>query len=238
MGQAQRLAGRVQRHAGRAAGALVLCLMLLLALAAPNAAAQDPVAAVAVRISDEPERTRFVADLTRAVGFKVYVLPDPYRVIVDLPEVDFRLPGESGGTARGLVAGYRFGSLEMGRSRIVMDAAQPVLIERSFILHPRDGEPARLIVDLVATDAETFASLHRAEQLSLDASGTRLDDVPTELPPISIGPPPGMALAPDSGKEEDKQGADDSATVAAAAAASAVAKLAAGRTGGGAVGVL
>jgi hypothetical protein len=53
------------------------------------------VAAVAVRISDEPERTRFVADLTRAVGFKVYVLPDPYRVIVDLPEVDFRLPDDS-----------------------------------------------------------------------------------------------------------------------------------------------
>jgi N-acetylmuramoyl-L-alanine amidase len=200
MGQAQRIADRVRRL--RRALLIVLCLLPYLALLPAGAAAEEPesepVAAVAVRISDEPERTRFVADLTRAVGFKVYVLPDPYRVIVDLPEVDFKLPGDSGDRARGLVASYRFGSLELGRSRIVMDAVQPVLIERSFILHPRDGDPARLIIDLVATDAETFAGLHRAEQLSFDRSAASPDEVPTELPPISIGPPPGMAMAPEA----------------------------------------
>jgi N-acetylmuramoyl-L-alanine amidase len=210
MGQAQRIVDRVQRlrrvawPAGRVVLGLALLGALLMSLQLPigvrhAAADAGPVSAVAVRIQAEPERTRFVADLTRTVGFKVYVLPDPYRVIVDLPDIDFRLPADSGGTARGLVTGYRYGSLELGRSRIVMDAASPVLIERSFILHPRDGEPARLVVDLVATDADTFAQLHRAEQLSLD-TGAALDDVPTELPPISIGPPPGMAQAPESGK--------------------------------------
>ena len=195
MGQAQRIVHDMKRL--RLAW-LLLCLALLLPMGAQQAAAQgETVAAVAVRISVEPERTRFVLDLTRTVGFKVHVLPDPYRVIVDLPEVDFRLPGASGDTARGLVTSYRFGSLELGRSRIVMDAAQPVLIERSFILHPRDGDPARLVIDLVATDAETFVRLHRAEQLSLDRTGTPPDEVPTELPPISIGPPPGMAVAQD-----------------------------------------
>jgi hypothetical protein len=174
MGQAQRIADRLKRLR-RALGWLCFACCWRCCRWGRGTPRREsrPVAAVAVRISDEPERTRFVADLTRTVGFKVYVLPDPYRVIVDLPEVDFRLPGDSGDTARGLVAGYRFGSLELGRSRIVMDAVQPVLIERSFILHPRDGDPARLVVDLVATDAETFAGLHRAEQLSLDRSGRR-----------------------------------------------------------------
>jgi N-acetylmuramoyl-L-alanine amidase len=216
MGQAQRMADRVRRL--RRGLLALLCLLVLPVGAAAEETQLEPVAAVAVRISDEPERTRFVADLTRAVGFKVYVLPDPYRVIVDLPEVDFRLPDDSG-RARGLVAGYRFGSLELGRSRIVMDAVQPVLIERSFILHPRDGDPARLIIDLVATDAETFAGLHRAEQLSLDRAGAASDEVPTELPPISIGPPPGMALAPEP---TDESGA---ARGKAAAAEAALAKL-------------
>jgi N-acetylmuramoyl-L-alanine amidase len=248
MGQAERIADRVKRL--RRALLVVVCLMLVLQVGGA-VAEPEPVAAVAVRISDEPERTRFVADLTRTVGFKVYVLPDPYRVIVDLPEVDFRLPDDSGGTARGLVAGYRYGSLELGRSRIVMDAVQPVLIERSFILHPRDGDPARLIIDLVATDAETFAGLHRAEQLSLDQSGASPDEVPTELPPISIGPPPGMAEAPgmamatqsgnDTGNETGgKESSDDSGAGSgrAAAAAAALAKLAApGRTTGGTVSV-
>lgn len=223
MGQAQRMADRMKRL--RRGLIVALCLVPFLALLPAGITAEEPksepVAAVAVRISDEPERTRFVADLTRAVGFKVYVLPDPYRVIVDLPEVDFRLPDDSGDTARGLVAGYRFGSLELGRSRIVMDAVQPVLIERSFILHPRDGDPARLIIDLVATDAETFAGLHRAEQLSLDRSGAAPDEVPTELPPISIGPPPGMAMAPQAAEESD------AGRGKAAAAEAALAKLSA-----------
>jgi N-acetylmuramoyl-L-alanine amidase len=194
MGRAQRMADRLRRL--RRLGWAIVWLLLALPIGVEDAAAEsEPVSAVAVRVSAEPERTRFVADLTRTVGFNVYVLPNPYRVIVDLPEVNFRLPADSGSKAAGLLTGYRFGSLEQGRSRIVMDATQPVLIERSFILHPRDGEPARLVVDLVATDQETFARLHRAEQLSLDL-GAAPDDVPTEMPPISIGPPPTFDRAP------------------------------------------
>ena len=37
-------------------------------------------------------RTRFVADLSGPVGFTAYVLPDPYRVVIDLPAVTFDLP--------------------------------------------------------------------------------------------------------------------------------------------------
>ena len=200
MGRAQRVAHRPGLL--RRAGIVVMCLALLSGFGVRHGLAEsDPVAAIAVRIQAEPERTRFVADLTRTVAFKVYVLPDPYRVIVDLPGIEFRLPGDSGATASGLVTGYRYGSLELGRSRIVMDAAQPVLIERSFILYPRDGEPARLIIDLVATDAETFTRLQRAEQLSLAETGAGAGEVPTELPPISIGPPPGLAQAPQSSSD-------------------------------------
>lgn len=220
MGKAQRFICRLAR-----AGRIVLCLAGLLALADGRAAAEaEPVSAVAVRIAGEPDRTRVVVDLTRSVGFRVYVLPDPYRVIVDLPDVEFRLPAAAGESARGLVEGYRYGSLELGRSRIVMDAAEPVLIEKSFILHPRGNEPARLIIDLVATDAETFSGLYRAEQLSLDRTGVTGDDVPTELPPISIGPPPGMTVE----RETAAAGASDigDSPAPAAAAAAAVAKLA------------
>jgi len=205
MGRAQGARARGVAHRPghlRRAGLVVMCLAMLSAFGVRHGLAEsEPVAAVAVRIQAEPERTRFVTDLTRTVAFKVYVLPDPYRVIIDLPGIDFRLPGDSGATVSGLVTGYRYGSLDLGRSRIVMDAAGPVLIERSFILHPRDGEPARLIVDLVATDAETFTRLHRSEQLSLAEGGAHAGDVPTELAPISIGPPPSLTHAPQSSSD-------------------------------------
>jgi N-acetylmuramoyl-L-alanine amidase len=119
------------------------------ALASESTAAS----AVAVRISDEPEPHPLHRRPDAHGELQGLCAARPYRVIVDLPDIEFRLPADSGGKATGLLAGYRFGSLELGRSRIVMDATQPVLIERSFILHPRDGEPARLVIDLVATDA-------------------------------------------------------------------------------------
>jgi N-acetylmuramoyl-L-alanine amidase len=195
MGQAQRIAH--QLRAWRQLAWTIVCLLIVLPVGGHALASESTAAsAVAVRISDEPSRTRFIVDLTHTVSFKVYVLPDPYRVIVDLPDIEFRLPADSGGKATGLLAGYRYGSLELGRSRIVMDATQPVLIERSFILHPRDGEPARLVIDLVATDGATFARMHRSDQLSLDQATASAEEVPTELPPISIGPPPATGKAP------------------------------------------
>ena len=50
------------------------------------------------------------------------------------------------------------------RSRIVLDATGPVLIDRSFVLRPGNGQPARIVVDIVRTDRETFNELHRKEQ--------------------------------------------------------------------------
>ncbi|MGE0242258.1 MAG: N-acetylmuramoyl-L-alanine amidase, partial [Parvibaculaceae bacterium] len=107
---------------------------------------------------------RFVADLSRPVSYSVYVLPNPYRVMIDLPDVSFALPANAGGEPLGLVSAYRFGPLGTGRSRIVIDATGPVLIGKSFLVKPEAGQPARLVVDLVKTDAKTFMMAHAADQ--------------------------------------------------------------------------
>jgi N-acetylmuramoyl-L-alanine amidase len=43
-----------------------------------------------------------------------------------------------------------------GGSRIVIDAAGPVRIDKAFVLDPADDQPARLVLDLVAVDRDTF----------------------------------------------------------------------------------
>src|SRR5262249_18304998 len=55
----------------------------------------------------------------------------------------------------------RYGSIGEKRARIVMDLAGPALIQKSFLIDPREGQPARMVVDLVATDRTTFARLNR-----------------------------------------------------------------------------
>lgn len=148
-------------------------VLLALALLACPAKAQDrpetggPAAAAApvrgdvpvagdARLGGDAKRTRFVMAVDREIPFRVFALADPYRVIIDLPEIVFRLPRGAGSDGHGLVNAYRYGLLAVGKSRIVLDAASPVLIERAFVLSPENGEPARLAIDLVATDRATF----------------------------------------------------------------------------------
>jgi len=83
-------------------------------------------------------------------------MTDPYRVIIDLPEVDFQLPAGSGADSLGLVSEYRYGAIGEGKSRIVIDTDGPVLIARSFIEKSQGGDPARIVVDLVKTDEANF----------------------------------------------------------------------------------
>src|SRR5688572_16641118 len=60
------------------------------------------------RLAGDRARTRFIADLSKKVDVNVFALGDPYRVIVDLPEVNFQMPAGLGTEKRGLITGYRF----------------------------------------------------------------------------------------------------------------------------------
>jgi N-acetylmuramoyl-L-alanine amidase len=158
--------------AARLLACLGLVLVVLTGLRAEPAKASGAPAAIAARLAGDEDRTRFVADLTGPVGFTAYVLPGPYRVIVDLPSVAFDLPPETGRSALGLVSEFRFGPVDGGRSRIVLDTRGPVLIEKSFLLEPEAGQPARIVIDLVRTGEEEFARRLKADEpVSLAAIG-------------------------------------------------------------------
>jgi N-acetylmuramoyl-L-alanine amidase len=139
--------------------AAVLGLLAPIAFGAPaGAAAQSNAAAVAndARVAGDRERTRFIADLSRKVELRVYALGSPYRVIVDAPDISFQMPEGLGKEPRGLVTAYRYGLFAPGKARIVIDVGGPFLIDKAFVLEPRDDQPARLVIDLVPTDEKTF----------------------------------------------------------------------------------
>jgi N-acetylmuramoyl-L-alanine amidase len=108
------------------------------------------------RLGGDEARTRFVLDLTKRVEVSAFTLADPYRVVLDLPQVMFQLPAKVGETGRGLVKAFRFGLVMPGGSRIVLDATAPVRVEKAFVIDPVDSQPARLVLDLVAIDRDGF----------------------------------------------------------------------------------
>ena len=116
-----------------------------------------------VRLGGDEKQTRFVLDLNRKIALVAFTLADPYRVVIDLPQINFRLPPKSGDTGRGLIKAFRYGLVMPGGSRIVIDTKSPVRIEKAFALDAAEGQPARLVLDLAATDRESFMRSIAAE---------------------------------------------------------------------------
>lgn len=136
------------------------------------------------RIVGDETRTRFVADMTGAIDISVFTLSDPYRVIIDIPEVRFGIREEQGHTARGLFTAFRFGQISPGQSRIVLDLAGPASIADAFVVPPDGNQPARLVVDVVGTTREAYLA---TEQSGRDE---RLADLPVDSEPPAPAPSP------------------------------------------------
>src|ERR1700744_2095713 len=108
----------------------IAAMALVLAGLALPLAASDSVT-LSAQIGGDLQRTRFVAFLSKKIDYRIFSIVDPYRIVVDLPEVEIQVPGEK---SRGLVLSSRAGLLSEGRSRIVIDLAQPALVEKSEIM--------------------------------------------------------------------------------------------------------
>jgi len=184
----------------RAASWAFLGLLFAVAASAgerpPAASAADsfPVATDA-RLGGDESQTRFVMDLSRKIDVHAFTLSDPYRVVLDIPQVIFQLPPKTGESGRGLIKAFRFGLVMQGGSRVVFDLGKPVRIDKAFVIDAADGAPARLVLDLAATDRESFL-----RRIALDDRLTRTDLPRANGPPVSSGDPrPLVVLDPGHG---------------------------------------
>jgi N-acetylmuramoyl-L-alanine amidase len=142
-----------------------------LATAAPIPAPATDSAPLAtdVRLAGDEAQTRFIMDLSQKIDLHVFTLADPYRIVVDIPQVTFKLPQKAGETGRGLIKAFRFGLVMAGGSRIVFDLVRPARVERAFVIDAANGAPARLVLDLAATDRESFLRKVAAEEKASNA---------------------------------------------------------------------
>ena len=150
----------------------------------------------AVRIGEHPSKTRFVIELSERVTFQAFTLAAPYRVVVDLPEVDWRLPKRFVRKG-GLITDLRYGLFTNGRSRVVIDVAAPAKITKSFRLDPRGGKGHRLVIDIKRVAAAEFRRGQRPRSMAAPAPGA----VPAPLarPPRPKGAKTLIAIDPGHG---------------------------------------
>jgi len=128
------------------------------------------ISAMSVSLSQQDTSTTFSLVLSRGVRVEVFTLANPYRVIVDLPDVAFDLPDGTGKTGWGLVKAFRYGVFEAGKARIVLDTTGPVLISKAEMNVEPTGKGVRLAVVMAPTEAAAFGTGTGAQKTSPPAS--------------------------------------------------------------------
>lgn len=107
-----------------------------------------------LRVGVHPDKTRLVIDLSERADYRIFLLADPYRIVIDLPEAEFRTRASR--KSRGGVNGYRFGLYRPGTSRVVIDTQGPLAVVKSFQLPPDARYGNRLVIDLRKVDRARF----------------------------------------------------------------------------------
>ncbi len=151
--------------------------------------------ATAIRITGEEHATQVRMEVTRPITASMFTLDEPYRVIVDVADLDFQLPAGSGTQGAGLVKAFRYGQFQAGRSRVVIDVAAPVRIENASFTSPAGSSPGILSFDLVRVGAAEFRVMRGpadADQHAAASGQLRGGRHEEALPPL----PPGLSAKP------------------------------------------
>ncbi len=165
------------------------CLAVLASFQGLTAIAAEPLpVATAVTVTQPDDKNRIVFDLSSPVLASAFVMSDPDRVIIDLPEISFqidpaagqpsqtpasRLAGRQrhqraqaikGGFAGAtLVKAFRFGLFAPGKSRIVIDLTAPAIIVKAESEKKDQTGMHQFVIELSPTDRASFrASAERS----------------------------------------------------------------------------
>jgi N-acetylmuramoyl-L-alanine amidase len=120
------------------------------------AAEGPPAVATDARISGDERQTRLTIDLSRPIEMRAFAIAEPYRVVIEVPQVDFQLPPNAGDQVQGIIKAFRYGLVKAGESRIVIDLTGPVRVTKAVVVNAADGQPAQMVLEMVAVNRETF----------------------------------------------------------------------------------
>jgi len=114
---------------------------------------------MSARIGEHEDRTRLVIELSDPVNLRAFALANPDRVVIDMPEVTWRLGAPPRPSGFGAIKSYRYGQFRVGNSRMVIDLNQPVTVSDALVLPPSAGFGYRVVIDLFPTNRTKFDSL-------------------------------------------------------------------------------
>ncbi len=110
---------------------------------------------LAIRTGMNGGKTRIVIETDKAVTFRAFILSDPSRLIVDVPQANWKTQQNRGLTAD-MIKGYRSGPLDNGLTRIAFDLRKTAVVDSAFALPPTGTNNHRIVIDMQPSSKNTF----------------------------------------------------------------------------------
>lgn len=110
-----------------------------------------------IRYGTNAGKTRIVIDLDRKSAFRVFMLADPPRLVVDLPQAGWKIPRSRPVSSGDILKSYRSGDISNdGLTRIVFDLRQTAVVAGAFALERSSTARDRVVIDVSPSSANLF----------------------------------------------------------------------------------
>ncbi len=140
---------------------------------------------MSARIGEHADRTRLVIELSDPVNLRTFTLANPERVVIDMPQVTWRLGAPPRPSGNGAIKSYRYGLFRAGNSRMVIDLNRPMSVTDALVIPPASGFGYRVVIDLFPSNQTKFVASAGwpADLKARETDAERLAALVAEPPP-------------------------------------------------------
>ncbi len=116
--------------------------------------AQASVSIKDMRVGNQADGARVVFDMDKNINYRVFLLDDPQRVVVDLADANIEKLYTK--VSNQVIKQARIGKMSDNDKRVVLELSRPATVKKAFLIPPQSGQNWRLVVDLMMVDAKSF----------------------------------------------------------------------------------
>lgn len=131
---------------------IVLAMFLLVSFSARAAQISN------LRIGQGVGNVRVVFDADSKFNYKVFLLNEPRRLVVDTQNIEVSSNIEKTTDPNNLISSTRLGTAGVGGVRVVFDLIKPVTVKNVFMLPPQSNFSWRFVIDLELASERDFTS--------------------------------------------------------------------------------
>lgn len=135
---------------------LATAVIFCCAFSAADSAAASGI--TSMRIGQGVGSVRIVFDADRKFDYKVFLLNEPKRLVIDTFDVKVSPEIEKYVDKNNLVTKTRLGSVGMDGIRIVFDLQKPAIVKKAFMLAPQSNFGWRFVIDVSIASEREFSS--------------------------------------------------------------------------------